>query len=246
MGVIYQNYNQVSLQEENGEKVIKKKFGNWFCWQNESNAIKLLGSYGIPVPRIISTSVLENTYEFVEKPRFDRLIKQSPESALALLSFSDRFSELPKKGFFRFDDRKRNIENVSSKLVEQGNITLDLAEKIRSFSESYKRTHLRVVHGDFRPPNFFGEEKSVEKAVDFEFTGIDDPNKDLAYLWVGSVEIDKSLNRVLKEQFQRKDYYDKKAFEYWLVYIHLMIASNPRNKNIGSWITNLRQILGDA
>lgn len=246
MTVIYQNYNQLSLQEENGEKVIKKKFANWFCWQNELNAIKILGSYGIPVPKIISTGVLENTYEFIERLTFEQIIRQSKEGALALLSFTDKFSELPKNGFCRFDDRKKNIEDVTSKLLEQSKINIGLAEKIRSFSNSYQRKSLRVVHGDFRPANFFGEGESVEKAIDFEFTGIDDPNKDLAYLWVGSVEIDKSLNRVLKEQFQRKDYYDKKAFEYWLVYIHLMIAINPRNKNPDSWITNLRQILGDS
>lgn len=244
MGIIYQNYNQISVEEGTGRR-IHKRFGSKFCWQNETNALGLLGSYRIPVPKLISSGCLENTYEFIENPTFERILRQSPESVLTLLAFTDRFTTLPHNGFFMFDDRKRNMETVTATLLKQGRISSGLANRIKSVSDNYSRRNLSVVHGDFRPANFFGTRSSVERVIDFEFTGIDDPNKDLAYLWIGSVEIDKKLNRVLKERFKRKDYYDQKAFEYWLVYVHLMIADNPRNKNTDSWIMNLRQVLDD-
>ena len=246
MGLIYQNYNRVILEEQNGIKRTRKIFGNKFCWQNETNSIKILSANGIPVPRLVSTEYLKNTYEFVDYPSFEQVLRDNPKGILPLLDFTERFYGLPHGGFFKFDDRKGNIDSAVVSLIERGQINSALANKIKSVSDNYLRTNLAVVHGDFRPANFFGRINSVDAVIDFEFTGIDDPNKDLAYLWVGAVGIDKSLNRVLKEQFRRKDYYNQKAFEYWLTYVHLMIAINPRNKNVQSWITNLRQILNDA
>jgi hypothetical protein len=76
-----------------------------------------------------------------------------------------------------------------------------------------------------------------------EFSGIDDPHKDLAYLWVDTVRHDKTFNHFLKKEFKRFDYFNDLSFIFWLTYVHLMIMANPKNKFYAQWKKNLEYIL---
>ena len=245
MKILYQNYNKLFLFEKNGEKLVKKVFSNKFCWENETKVVGIMKYNGFLVPEIVATNYLENTYKFIEDSNFESILKKYPEKIDLLLDFVDNFKVLPKKDFLIFDKSKENIEMATNMLFNQEDIKKSLYFKILDFSSKYTQKFSRVIHGDFRPSNVFGRKKAVKEIIDFEFTGVGDPNKDLAYLWVGTININKKLKKYLKTKFEEKNYFDEKAFSYWNMYMNLMVLCNPRTKERKSWIINLKEILDE-
>lgn len=243
MKLLYQNYNSVYLCEENNQKVVKKKFKNKFCWENETKVIKILESYNLPIPKIINVGYLENTYSFIEKQTFDTTLKSFPEKVDILIELQKEFSRIHDDNLHHFDDRDKSLLKYGNKLLLAGKIDKLLFDKLNKISENYKLKVEGFVHGDFRPSNIFGLDK-VEGLIDFEFSGMDDPNQDLAYLWVESVSINKELNHYLKQKFKSLNYFNPHLFDFWLSYIHIMVLSNPNTRLSEAWIKNLEQILG--
>lgn len=239
---LYQNYNSVDLCEEGGRKVVKKEFKDKFCWENETKVIGILKRNGLPVPEMLKSEHLKNTYEFIDAPDFNQTLKESPEKADLLLELLNKFSGIRDPDLYCFKDRKDNLFNRSKRLLSDGKINLILYNKLVNITERYTPNFFQFVHGDFRPANIFGKE-DVKGIIDFEFSGIDDPNKDLAYLWVGAVDINKELNHYLKNGFKEFDYFEDNSFIFWLSYVHVMILNNPRAEFPEKWRTNLEQIL---
>ncbi len=79
---------------------------------------------------------------------------------------------------------------------------------------------------------FLDRKEEWEGVIDFEFTCVDNPNRDLEYLWVRTMFINKTLNKHMRNKFEEKNYFDEKAFLYCGGYRYLMIISNPRVKKI--------------
>lgn len=238
-----QNYNSVDLYEENGERIVRKSFKEKFCWENETKTLEILKNHGFPIPKILKIDYLENTYEFIDEPSFNKTLDLHPEKVNILIGLLNSFSNIYSEELYRFSNRNERLIKESEKLFDKRKIDILLINKLTRLSNTYKPEILRFVHGDFRPINIFGKD-DVRAIIDTEFCGIDDPNKDLAYLWVGAVSINKYFNHYLKEKFRNLNYFNDGLFTFWQAYFHIMVMNNPKTKNPEMWKKNLEQILG--
>ncbi len=239
---LYQNYNNVYLCEEKDTKTIVKIFRNEFCWNNETKAILALGKQDLPVPEILKTEYLKNTYKFINGKNYEEILKKNPLKIEDLIYLQNKIMNLPISGLYHFKDRKNKFIEKSNELYEQKLINKRINSRLIFLCDKYFPQEFCVVHGDFRPANFI-ENEGIGGIIDLEFTGIDDPHKDMAYLWVGAVTLNKTFNHLLKSEFQKYKNFNPGSFNFWLCYVHLMIINNPKTAGKSKWINNLEQIL---
>ncbi|NMB66439.1 phosphotransferase [Candidatus Woesearchaeota archaeon] len=246
MKKIYQNYNSVFEDYFNGRKVIIKRFKEKFCWENETRAYNLLKNYDFPLPELLESTYLENKYSYLDSPTFSKVLKKEKISFEGIFELLKKFQEIDGGPFLNFFSRNNRILKKSSDLYYKKVIDIKSLEKIEKLCDSYYLKFKSFCHGDLRLENIFGNGKKIDGLIDFEFSGIDDPNKDLAYLWISAVRIDKEVNHYLKREFKNLNYFDYISFIYWLTYFHLMILDNPLNKDKKSWVYNLERIIKDV
>lgn len=239
---LYQNYNTLYLSEEKDSKTIVKIFHNEFCWNNETKAILALGQQGLPVPEILETKYLKNTYKFTDGENYEEVLKKDTLKITELLTLKNEIMALPIKELYHFRDRKNKFIEKSNELYEQKLINDKISSRLIALCKEYAPSNFCFVHGDFRPANFI-ENGGMKGIIDLEFAGIDDPHKDMAYLWVGAVAINKDFNHLLKSKFQEYKNFSPISFNFWLCYMHLMIINNPKTVGKDKWADNLEQIL---
>ncbi|MBU2522989.1 MAG: aminoglycoside phosphotransferase family protein [Nanoarchaeota archaeon] len=243
MKLLYQNYNKVYLSEENGQKVVTKIFENLFCWENETRMISFFKKQGLPVPEILNSEPLKNSYLFLEGDGYNTLIRNSKDKIGEMLSMLNRIHTLiPVEGIYQFDRRRITLLEKANNLLKKGVIGDITFEKLGNLCNRYSPSKFGIVHGDFRPSNFI-HNNGLRGMIDLEFSGIDDQNKDLAYLWVSAVEIEKSLNQPLIKSFNKTSYFDKTSFDFWRAYMHVMILLNPFVNNSQAWAKNLDDLV---
>lgn len=242
MKTIYQNYNLIREGFLENRKIVVKKFKERFCWENETKVIRILRAYGFPVPEIIKSSPLENIYSFFDMPLFADVLREKSNYINILLDLLSELQKVSDPILHKFNGREQKLLKVSESLYLHNKISKSVLENIERICGSYKPQSQIFCHGDYRPENLFYLD-GIGGIIDCEFSGIDDPNKDLAYLWVGSVRINKSLNHYLKNMYVRFTYFDDFAFVFWLTYIHAMILSNPLTKDQTAWASNLKNIV---
>lgn len=242
MKIIYQNYNIIREGFFEDRRIVVKKFKERFCWENETKVIGILRGYGFPVPEIIKSSPLENIYSFFDMPIFADVLKEKFNYINILLDLLSELQKVRDPFLHKFNGREKKLLQVSESLYNHNKIGKSVLENIERICGLYKPQSQMFCHGDYRPENLFYLD-GIGGIIDFEFSGIDDPNKDLAYLWVGTVRLNKSFNHYLKNMYVRFTYYDTFAFVFWLTYIHAMILSNPRIKDQPGWALNLKNIV---
>jgi hypothetical protein len=242
MKTIYQNYNLVREGISRNRRIVKKTFKERFCWENETKVLGILRGYGFAVPEIIESSPFENTYSFFDMPLFAKVLKSKPESIDSLLDLLSALQKVNDPLLHRFDGRAQRLLEITQSLYLHERISKAALENIQRICGMYNPQCRIFCHGDFRPDNFFFQD-GVGGMIDFEFSGIDDPNKDLAYLWVGAVRVNKGLNHRLKKCYTLLRYFDDSAFLFWLTYVHSMVLRNPLTRDQVGWASNLEKIV---
>lgn len=243
--IIYQNYNVVEEIEYEGEKAILKRFNNVFCWKNELMVRDLLEKKGFPVPKLFGSSYLENIYSFFDFPVSSKILRQDENTVFVLLDFLHTLQEIKEKNLFVFGEPNEKLLEISRSNFMNGRIAPSLVKKIEKICSSYKPKYQCFCHGDFRCSNIFYFNGSVRGIIDFEFSGIHDPNKDYAYFWVDATRINKQANRLIKKALSKSSLFDENSFLFWIVYMHSMIIHNPRTNRPNDWALNLEKILED-
>lgn len=241
----YQNYNSVEIVDRGGENLVIKRFNDRFCFENEFRSAGLLADLGMPVPEVKGVGDLEITYSYFDMPLFSKILKEDPSQINPLLEFLIKFQALDVRGFHIFTDAREKLLRVSGELGSSGGLDREVFRRVERLAGRYSPPCKKLVHGDFRPPNVFYRE-GVGGVIDFEFTGVEDPNRDFAYLWVGAMCVDKRFNYLLKEAFAGFNDFDARSFLFWLTYMHVMIISNPNNKDKRGWSNNLCSILREV
>jgi len=238
MKKLYQNYNSVFLDRKGR---VVKIFKDDFCWRNETRSNPLFRAGGIPCPEILQSRHLVNVYPYFTQQSYTSQIKNETKLE-ELVKMALKIGELPPQGFYSFSGYSEKLVREAERLIEQGVINPELLNKLRRLSEVYSCEDKRVTHGDFRPDNILGQDE-ISAVIDLEFSGVNDPHKDLAYLWVGCVEREKESNHFLKRRFSQIDFFNPTSFLFWQAYVHVMIMLNPLNQNKQQWGENLAKLI---
>lgn len=249
MKKIYQNYNMIYKGFLDKKRpVVIKRFKNKFSWENETLVYSILKDKGFPIADLISWKPLENMYSFLDLPTANTLLKQNNHiiDFDKIINFLVRLQRIKDNRFYFFGDGKKSFFDVAKSLYKKKLFPETFLYKLEKIALDYQPQTNVFCHGDFRLENIFYSNNSVSGLIDFEFSGISDPNKDLAYLWISSVRLNKSLKYTLKSLFKGIDYFDKFSFFYWLVYMNLMILNNPLIKKKVDWLQNLEEMISNV
>jgi thiamine kinase-like enzyme len=243
MKLVYDNYNKLYLHKSNDEEVYIKKFKNQWSWNNEILANALLAKNGFYVPKILEIKLNKITYESIKYPQLDTLLSVDKFPLTNILDYHQSFINQASNGFKMFSEKdiKNQLHNVSFNLKTNNILSDSDFCNVLLKIDKFKMNEPFVIHGDFRTENIFISDNIV--LIDFEYTGIGDPNKDLAYFWIDCTRLNKDLNSTIRNAYKELSYYKPNQFDFWVVYFHIMVLYNPKVTDKLSWLTNLRHIL---
>lgn len=224
---IYDNYNTLFRYKH---EIIIKKYADEWRLKKEIGINAALKAMGYPyIQEILSISPPYVAFKFEEEHTFAYQVKQGSICKTALLETANLLPAgiLAELDTTPLNKRKDRINKTIDKLNEEGIIGTETAERMRAITSNYQPTSHTFIHGDLRPDNIIGN-SSLKCYIDFELAEMGDHNKDLAYLYMGTVTINPDYRESLLKLIQKQNKFDEKAFRFYAMCFDTFSLINPQ------------------